>query len=149
MQTRYIVFHSQKSILLIHHHHQVIALDPTSPWGHEIKHTALHKAGEYDSAIDTLEEMLSKIAQSPDPEVRRGLHPCYHHKVIHMIRQSTATGTSAHRAHEQQFAGLFSGLYVTRHACSSTPPPAVSTIELSGHRHSNPCQFSKNLYHPW
>ncbi|KAI9460058.1 hypothetical protein HD554DRAFT_1597569 [Boletus coccyginus] len=50
---------------------QVIALDPISPCGYEIKHTALHKAGEYDTAIDTLEVMFLKIVQSPDPDVQQ------------------------------------------------------------------------------
>jgi len=71
---------------LLIHHHQVITLDPTSPWGYKIKHAVLHNAGDYDSAIDTLEEMLSKIVQSPDPKVQRELYRRYHHKVAHIIR---------------------------------------------------------------
>ncbi|KAG6377835.1 hypothetical protein JVT61DRAFT_14615 [Boletus reticuloceps] len=49
---------------------RVITLDPSSPWGYEMKHTALHKAGEYHKAIHALEAMLSKMAQSPDPRVQ-------------------------------------------------------------------------------
>ena len=79
MQTRYITFASWKSILLTHHH-QVITLDPLSPWGYEMKHAALHEARDFDRAVDTLETMLSKIAQSPDPVIRRELYPCYHSK---------------------------------------------------------------------
>ena len=52
-------------------------LDPLSPWGYEMKHTALHQAGDFDNAIDALETMLSKIAQSPDPDIRRELYPSY------------------------------------------------------------------------
>jgi len=70
MRTGYIIFHSRRSILSICHY-QVISLDPTLPWGYEIKRAALHKAGQYDDAVDTLEVMLSKIVQSPDPEVQR------------------------------------------------------------------------------
>ena len=45
-------------------------LDPSSPWGYERKHTALHGAGRYDDAIATFETMLLKISQSPDPKIR-------------------------------------------------------------------------------
>ena len=60
--------------------HQVIILDPLSPWGYEMKHAALHKAGDFDNAADVLETMLSKIVESPDPVVRRELYPCHHGK---------------------------------------------------------------------
>ena len=45
-------------------------LDPSSPWGYERNHAALHRAGRYDDAIATFETMLLKISQSPDPAVR-------------------------------------------------------------------------------
>jgi hypothetical protein len=48
----------------------VIKLDPSSPWGYERKHAALHKAGDYDNAIEAFETMLSKITHSPDAEIR-------------------------------------------------------------------------------
>ena len=51
-----------------------------SPWGYEMKHAALHKAGDFDNAIGALETMLSKIAQLPHRDVRRELHPRYHGK---------------------------------------------------------------------
>jgi hypothetical protein len=60
------------------HHHQAIALNPLSPWGYEMKHAALHKAGDFDNAVDVLETMLSKIVQSPYPDIRRELYPRYH-----------------------------------------------------------------------
>ena len=63
-------FVSGRSIPLTHHH-QVIELDPSSPWGYKRKHAALHKAGDYDSAISAFQEMLSKMEQSPDPDIRR------------------------------------------------------------------------------
>jgi hypothetical protein len=44
-------------------------LDPSSPCGYERKHAALHGAGRFDDAIGTFETMLSKILQSPDPEI--------------------------------------------------------------------------------
>ena len=51
---------------MLTHHHQVITLNLLSPLGYETKHEALHKARDFDSAIDALETMLSKIAESPD-----------------------------------------------------------------------------------
>ena len=48
----------------------MIELDPSSPWGYERKHAALHSAGRYDDAIGTFETMLLKISLSPDPEIR-------------------------------------------------------------------------------
>jgi hypothetical protein len=77
MQTRYI---SSQSLFLLTHHHQVITLDPLLPWGYEMKHAALRKAGDFDSAVDALETMLSKIAQSPDPDTSRESYPRYHDK---------------------------------------------------------------------
>ncbi|KAF8548747.1 hypothetical protein OG21DRAFT_1515960 [Imleria badia] len=47
-----------------------ITLDPSSPWGYEMKRTALHQAGRYDDAIQTYETMLSKMVQSPDLQIR-------------------------------------------------------------------------------
>lgn len=38
-----------------------------------MKHAVLHKAGEYDNAIDAFETMLLKIVESPD--VPRELYP--------------------------------------------------------------------------
>ena len=49
----------------------MIELDRSSPWGYERKYAALHEAGDYDSAISAFEEMLSKMEQSPDPDIHR------------------------------------------------------------------------------
>ena len=49
----------------------MIELDPSSPWGYEMKHVVLRKARDYDNAISAFEEMLSKMEQSPDPDIRR------------------------------------------------------------------------------
>ncbi|KAF8552471.1 hypothetical protein OG21DRAFT_1443452 [Imleria badia] len=56
------------------HAYEAIAFDPASPWGYEAERAALHGAGRYDEAIQTFETMLSKMAQSPDPQIceRRG-----------------------------------------------------------------------------
>jgi hypothetical protein len=69
-------------IIVFTHNHQIITLDPSSPRGYEMKHAALHNAGDYDNAVDALEEMLSKMAQSPDPNIERELYPRYHDKVF-------------------------------------------------------------------
>jgi hypothetical protein len=61
-------------VVLFTHHHQAITLDPSSPCGYEVKHAALHKAGDYDNAVDAFEVMLSKIVESPDPKVQRKLY---------------------------------------------------------------------------
>ena len=50
----------------------MISLDPSSPWGYERKHAALHGTGHYDDAINTFEAVLLKISQSPDPDIRGG-----------------------------------------------------------------------------
>ncbi|KAF8552474.1 TPR-like protein [Imleria badia] len=49
---------------------QAITLDPSSPRGYETKRAALHQAGRYDDAIQTYETMLSKMAHSPDLQIR-------------------------------------------------------------------------------
>ena len=49
---------------------QVIELDPLSPWGYERKHAALHKAGDYENAINAFEAMLMKMPQLSDSEIR-------------------------------------------------------------------------------
>ena len=54
--------------------HQAIALDPSSPWGYEMKRTALHQVGCYGDAIETFETMLSKMVQSSDPQIRGELY---------------------------------------------------------------------------
>ena len=54
--------------------HQVTMLDPSSPWGYEMKHAALHNAGDYDNAIAAFETMLSKMSQSPHRDIQRELY---------------------------------------------------------------------------
>ncbi|KAF8119381.1 hypothetical protein EV363DRAFT_1385187 [Boletus edulis] len=55
---------------------KIIELDPSSPWGYERKHAALHKAGDYENATRAFETMLSKMSQSSDPEIHK-LHRQY------------------------------------------------------------------------
>ncbi|KAF8415077.1 hypothetical protein L210DRAFT_2760275 [Boletus edulis BED1] len=55
---------------------KVIELNPSSPWGYERKHAALHKARDYESATCAFEAMLSKMSQSFDPEICK-LHRQY------------------------------------------------------------------------
>ncbi|KAF8427612.1 hypothetical protein L210DRAFT_3565025 [Boletus edulis BED1] len=56
---------------------KVIELDPSSPWGYERKHAALHEAGDYDNAVNAFEAMLSKMSQSTDP----GIHKLHRHYI--------------------------------------------------------------------
>ena len=58
-QTRYIIFTWWRSILLTHHH-QAIALDPSSPRGYNMMYEALHKAGDFDNAVDALETKIGR-----------------------------------------------------------------------------------------
>jgi len=58
-------------------------LDPSSPWGYEINHAALHKAGDYDDAVNAFETILSKIEQSLDPDIQRESYPHYDDKEIY------------------------------------------------------------------
>ncbi|KAF8125299.1 hypothetical protein EV363DRAFT_1351316 [Boletus edulis] len=55
---------------------KAIELDPSSPWGYERKHAALHKAGDYENAVNAFEAMLSKMSQSTDLGIRK-LHRYY------------------------------------------------------------------------
>ncbi|KAN0094879.1 hypothetical protein V8E55_003166 [Tylopilus felleus] len=55
---------------------KVVEVDPLSPWGYERKHAALHMTGEYQNAVNAFEEMLSRISQSSDQNIR-ALHCQY------------------------------------------------------------------------
>ena len=59
-----------------------------SLWGYEQKHAALHKAGHYEYAINAFQEMLSRMTQSSDPEIRG---ECQHHNELYLpISHSSA-----------------------------------------------------------
>ena len=60
MQTKYVA--SLSGSILFAHRRQVIVLDPSSPWGYVTKHTALHKAGDYENAVKAFETMLLKLS---------------------------------------------------------------------------------------
>ncbi|KAI5986046.1 hypothetical protein F5J12DRAFT_930341 [Pisolithus orientalis] len=47
---------------------EAVKVDPSSPWGFEAKHVALHGAKQYDEAIEAFKSMLLRIEQSCDPE---------------------------------------------------------------------------------
>ena len=46
-------------------------MNPSSPWGYERKHAALHKLARYGDAIDPLKTMISILENSPDANIRR------------------------------------------------------------------------------
>ncbi|KAF8551264.1 TPR-like protein [Imleria badia] len=112
---------------------QAIALDPSSPRGYELKHAALHQAGRYDDAIQVFETMLSKMAQSPDPQIRERRNQyigpsstrAHIHKIVRRtIRHSphvlinTTTGRLQNKA--QQAAAFMSLPIVTELVSSMT-----------------------------
>jgi len=47
---------------------QVIELNPSSYFGYQLKHAALHGAHRYDEAIEAFKIMLSKLENAPDTE---------------------------------------------------------------------------------
>ena len=49
---------------------QVIELDPSSHRGYEGKHAALLGMGRYSEAFEAFRMMLSKLDQSPHPQIR-------------------------------------------------------------------------------
>ncbi|KAF8127258.1 hypothetical protein EV363DRAFT_1346345 [Boletus edulis] len=111
---------------------RVIALDPSSPWGYEMKHIALHKGGDYDNAADAFETMLTKMAESLDPDVQRHgdqyISPSSTRatirKIIHRTQRhsprvliNTTTGHLHNRAEQ---ASAFESLPIFKELVSST-----------------------------
>ncbi|KAF8436010.1 hypothetical protein L210DRAFT_3549851 [Boletus edulis BED1] len=110
---------------------EVIALDPLSPWGYQMKHAALHKGGDYDNAVDAFETMLTKMVESPDPDVQRDVDRYVSpsstramiRKIVHRtLRHSprvlinTATGRLHNRAEQ---ASAFESLPIFKELVSS------------------------------
>ncbi|KIK11437.1 hypothetical protein PISMIDRAFT_690350 [Pisolithus microcarpus 441] len=50
---------------------KAVNADPSSPWGYEAKHMALHKAKQYDEAIAAFNSMLHSIERSHDPAIKQ------------------------------------------------------------------------------
>ncbi|KAG2053416.1 WD40 repeat-like protein [Suillus hirtellus] len=50
---------------------KVIELNPSSDLGYELKHAALHGTHRYDDAFKALTIMLSKLDDTPDPQIRQ------------------------------------------------------------------------------
>ncbi|KAI5986042.1 hypothetical protein F5J12DRAFT_898845 [Pisolithus orientalis] len=48
---------------------EAVKADPSSPWGYEVKHVALHGAKQYDQAIEAFKSMLYSIERSRDPAI--------------------------------------------------------------------------------
>ncbi|KAF8423147.1 hypothetical protein L210DRAFT_3570785 [Boletus edulis BED1] len=111
---------------------QVVVLDPSSPWGYEMKHAALHKGGEYDNAADALEMMLRRMEESHDPAVQqqgdRYITPSSTRATIRKVVQrtlrhsprvlvDTATGRLLDRTEQ---ASTFESLSVFKELISST-----------------------------
>ncbi|KAF8557095.1 hypothetical protein OG21DRAFT_1495015, partial [Imleria badia] len=62
--------------ILLKRSNELIELDPSSHGGYEEKHTALHGMGRHSEAFEAFNTMLSKLEQSPDPQIRE-LRPQY------------------------------------------------------------------------
>ncbi|KAG6372488.1 hypothetical protein JVT61DRAFT_7591 [Boletus reticuloceps] len=111
---------------------QVITIDASSPWGYEMKHAALHKGGDYDNAIDALEVMLSKMAESHDPDVQqqgdRYISPSSTRALIRQVVQRTLhrsprvlIDTATGRLHERaEQASAFEALPIFYELVSTT-----------------------------
>ncbi|KAI6156844.1 hypothetical protein BKA82DRAFT_4345875 [Pisolithus tinctorius] len=48
---------------------EAVKEDPSSPWGYEARHVALHGAKQYDEAIEAFKSMLQRMEQSHDPAI--------------------------------------------------------------------------------
>ncbi|KAF8415449.1 hypothetical protein L210DRAFT_3637217 [Boletus edulis BED1] len=107
---------------------KVIELDPSSPWGYERKHAALHKAGDYENAVNAFEAMLSKMSKSTDPGLHRHyINPTNTRTVIrravqHAIRDSPRVlinTTSGRLLDKSEQAASFESLPVFKQLISS------------------------------
>ncbi|KAI9567156.1 hypothetical protein HD554DRAFT_1030392 [Boletus coccyginus] len=56
--------------ILLKRSNEVIEVDPSSHRGYEGKHAALHSMGRHGEAFEAFKMMLSKLAQSSDPQIR-------------------------------------------------------------------------------
>ncbi|KAG8216979.1 hypothetical protein J3R82DRAFT_7285 [Butyriboletus roseoflavus] len=50
---------------------EAVEADPTSPWGYERRHAALHGLQRYDEAVDAFTRMFSLVEESLDPDIRQ------------------------------------------------------------------------------
>ncbi|KAF8435972.1 hypothetical protein L210DRAFT_3549697, partial [Boletus edulis BED1] len=111
---------------------EVVALDPLSPWGYEMKHAALHKGGDYDNAVDAFETMLTKMTESPDPDVQRHgdqyvspsstratIRKVVHRTLRHSPRVLIST-TTGHLHNRAEQASAFESLPIFKVLVSST-----------------------------
>ncbi|KAF8552314.1 WD40 repeat-like protein [Imleria badia] len=118
--------------LLFTQYHQAVTLDPSSPWGYEMKRAALHETGDYDNAVDAFEVMLSKMVESPDPDVQQHgdqfISPSSTRATIHKIVQRTTrhlprvliNTTTGHLHDRAQQAATFETLPIFNELVSST-----------------------------
>ena len=112
---------------------QVIELDPSSHRGYEGKYTVLHGMGRHSEAFEAFSIMLSKLEQSPDPQIRSKpfCEYCGLDRVLTSFGQSSVISMWTR---PPQFGMWSSRLSATCHACSSTPLPDVSMIKHNKQR---------------
>ena len=95
---------------------QVIKLDPSSPLGYERKHQALCGAGHVN-ATDAFEMMLSKMSESPDPDIRGEGNP--HYDIFPLIFSHRAISPLCSARTDK---GSDSDRYTGRHSLFPTSP---------------------------
>ena len=98
---------------LVNHAIQVIELDPSSHGGYEGKHAALLGIGRH---FDAFRVMLSKLEQSPDPQIRGKLfcRYCRQQRVLIDFGQSFVISMSTQLP---RFKMWSSRLFAICHVC--------------------------------
>ena len=113
---------------------QVIELNPSSHRGYEGKHAALHGMGRHSEALEAFRTMLSKLEQSPDPQIRGKLCCQYRQqKVLIGFGQSFVMSMSTQLPRFEMWS---SRLSATCHVSSSTPSPDVSMTKYNKQQRS-------------
>ena len=128
----FISHHIRRSSVI--HTIQAIKLDPSSHSGYEGKHAALHGMGRHSEALEAFRTMLSKLEQSPDPQIRGKLCCQYRQqKVLIGFGQSFVMSMSTQLPRFEMWS---SRLSATCHVSSSTPSPDVSMTKYNKQQRS-------------
>ena len=132
MRTRSVL--SFRTCWLLMVHPQAIELNPSSPWGYEMRHAALHKAGDYENAIAAFETMLSQLT---DRETGGENIDIILRGSTDFTTQLVIASTSTQKTRGWRSRRPFRTRFMTRHACSSTPSLATSSTSQSKLMRSN------------
>ncbi|KAG2137140.1 uncharacterized protein EDB93DRAFT_1330725 [Suillus bovinus] len=107
---------------------QVIALNPLSYVGYQLKHAALHGARRYDEAIEAFQVMLSKLDNAPDEQV-----PVLHRKYISLSEAEAAVQQIIHAQLDNapyRLLNTFTGRLCDRQAQINTFTSSMEYKEL-------------------